>query len=84
MRKFKNIVKKGLEKRPLYSLMFSHPVELQLDEILYLKSTLVIHMLENQVERIYLQKALKKILNERKKNGYNISTDFFTKIVKFT
>jgi len=39
-------------------------------------------MLEHQVERIFLQKALKNIINERTKNGYTISTEFFTKLFK--
>lgn len=40
------------------------------------------HMLENQVEKIFVQKALKNIINERFKNGYNISTESFIKIFK--
>ncbi len=55
---------------------------MQLDPINYLKSTLVMHMLENQVEKIFVQKALKNIINERFKNGYNISTESFIKIFK--
>jgi hypothetical protein len=39
-------------------------------------------MLENQVEKIFVQKALKNIINERFKNGYNISTESFIKIFK--
>ncbi len=39
-------------------------------------------MLESQVERIFVQKALKNIINERFKNGYNISSESFIKIFK--
>jgi hypothetical protein len=82
LRKFKNICNKGKDKRPLYSSLFTHPVELQTDHILYLKSTIVLHLLESHVEKIFVQKALKNIINERLKNGYNISSEKFIKIFK--
>jgi hypothetical protein len=50
--------------------------------VVYLKSTIVMHLLENQVERVFVQKAFKNIINERSKNGYNISTESFIKIFK--
>ena len=80
--KFKKICKAGKETLPLYTNNFSHPIELQLNQIFDLKSKIVFHLLEAQVEKIYIQKALKNIINERNKKGYNISTDYLVKIFK--
>jgi hypothetical protein len=82
MTDLKKIAKSGKEKRPLFTNYFSHPAELQFDSLIYLKSTLVIHLLEAQVEKAFLQKALKNIINERQKNNYLISTESFIKIFK--
>ena len=48
----------------------------------YLKSKLVLHLLEAQVEKIFVQKALKNIINERSVKGYNISTETLIKIFR--
>ena len=53
-----------------------------MDSISYLKSGIVLHMLESQVDRLFVQKSLRNIVNERLKNGYNFSTDSFIKIFK--
>ena len=82
LKKFKKYVKDGKEKRPLYTSNFYHPVELQLDQLVYVKSMIAIHLLEAQVEKNFVKKALKNIINERFKNGYNISTESFIKIFK--
>jgi hypothetical protein len=82
MKELKKYSKNGLEKRPLYTNYYSHPMELQFDPLVYLKSTVVLHLLEAQVEKAFLQKAMKNIINERMKNGYNISTESFIKIFK--
>ncbi len=80
--KFKKIVKHGNEKFPLYNNNFSHPIEIQLNYNCYLKSSIVIFLLESQVEKIFIQKVLKNILIERKIKGYNISTESLIKIFK--
>ena len=81
MNKYKNIVKKGQEVRPLYNNNYTHPVELQYDSILYLKSLIVMLLLESYVEKIYILKALRNIINERSKSNF-ISTEIFIKILK--
>ena len=80
--KFKKISKHGKELHPLFTNSFSHPIENQLNEISYLKSKIVIHLLEAQVEKIFVQKALKNIINERNVKGYNISSESLIKIFK--
>ena len=80
--KFKKICKHGLETIPLYTNNYAHPIELQLNQVNDLKSKIIFHLLETQVEKIFIQKALKNIINERHKKGYNISTDYLVKIFK--
>ena len=80
--KFKSLCKNGKETHPLYHNNYSHPMEVQLDPISYLKSKLVLHVLEAQVEKIFVQKALKNIINERSVKGYNISTETLIKIFR--
>ena len=80
--KFKKLCKAGKETLPLYTNNFSHPIEMQLNHIFDLKSKIVLHLLEAQIEKIYIQKALKNIINERNKKGYNISTESLIKIFK--
>ena len=80
--KFKSLCKNGKETHPLYHNNYSHPMEVQLDPISYLKSKLVLHLLEAQVEKIFVQKALKNIINERSVKGYNISTETLIKIFR--
>ena len=80
--KFKKLCKAGKETLPLYTNNFSHPIEMQLNPVFDLKSKIVIHLIEAQVERIFIQKALKNIINERNKKGYNISTEYLIKIFK--
>ena len=80
--KFKKICKAGKEILPLYTNNFSHPIDIQLNQIFDLKSKIIFHLLEAQVEKIFMQKALKNILNERHKKGYNISTESLIKIFK--
>ena len=80
--KFKKICKAGKEILPLYTNNFSHPIEMQINPVFDLKSKIVIHLIEAQVERIFIQKALKNIINERNKKGYNISTEYLIKIFK--
>ena len=82
MNSFKKYVKNEMELRPLYSNNFIHPVELQMCPVLYLKSLLVMLLLENYVERSYVQKAIKNIINERSKNESTISTELFLKTLK--
>ena len=45
---------------------------MQLNQIYDLKSKIIFHLIEAQVEKIFIQKALKNIINERNKKGYNI------------
>lgn len=80
--KYKSLCKKGKETHPLFSNNFTHPLEVQLDTLSYLKSKLVVHLLEAQVEKIFFQKALKNIINERAVKGYNISTETLIKIFR--
>ena len=80
--KFKKICKEGKEIHPLYTNNFSHPMELQLDNVSYLKSQIIFHLLEAQIEKIFVQKALKNIINERSIKGYNLSTEGLIKIFK--
>jgi len=80
--KFKKICKEGKEALPLYTNNFSHPIEMQLNPIYDLKSKIIFHLLESKVEKIFIQKALRNIINERKKKGYNISTEYLIKIFK--
>lgn len=84
MKIYKNYVSNGLEKRPLYSNNYTHPVELQTCPIIYLKSFLVILLLENFVERVFLQKAIKNFINERhKENGEKgFSTELLLKTLQ--
>ena len=72
--KLKKICKKGKEILPLYTNHFSHPIDIQLNPIFDLKSKIILHLLESQIETIFVQNALKSIINERNKKGYNIST----------
>lgn len=57
-------------------------MELQLDNVSYLKSQIIFHLLESQIEKIFVQKALKNIINERSIKGYNLSTEGLIKIFK--
>ena len=80
--KFRKICKAGKETMPLYTNNFSHPIEMQLNHIYDLKSKIIFHLIESQVEKIFIQKALKNIINERSKKGYNISTEYLIKIFR--
>ena len=80
--KFKKICKAGKETLPLFTNNFSHPIEMQLNQIYDLKSKIIFHLIEAQVEKIFIQKALKNIINERNKKGYNISNEYLIKIFK--
>lgn len=82
MAEYKKIVKNGKEVRPLYPNNYTHPVELQTDSNLYLKSFLVMLLLESLIEKVFVQKAIKNIINERSKVNYTISTESFIKILK--
>ena len=82
MLKLKKICKEGKEISPLYSNNFSHPVDIQLNLVCDLKSKILFHLFESQIDKIYIQKALINIINERDKKGYNISTDYLIKIFK--
>ena len=46
------------------------------------KSQIIFHLLESQIEKIFVQKALKNIINERSIKGYNLSTEGLIKIFK--
>ncbi len=80
--KFRKICKAGKEILPLYTNNFSHPIEMQLNHIYDLKSKIIFHLIESQVEKLFIQKALKNIINERNKKGYNISTEYLIKIFR--
>ena len=80
--KFKKICKAGKETLPLFTNNFSHPIEMQLNQIYDLKSKIIFHLIEAQIEKIFIQKALKNIINERNKKGYNISNEYLIKIFK--
>ena len=82
MLKLKKICKEGKETFPLYSNNFSHPIDIQLNSVFDLKSKILFHLLESQIDKINIQKALINIINERDKKGYNISTDYLIKIFK--
>ena len=47
---------------PLYTNNFSHPIEMQLNHIYDLKSKIIFHLIESQVEKVFIQKALKNII----------------------
>ena len=80
--KFRKICEEGKEILPLYTNNFSHPVEMQINQIFDLKSKIIFHLIEGHIEKIFIQKALKNIINERTKKGYNISTEYLIKIFK--
>ena len=80
--KFRKMCKAGKETLPLYTNNYSHPIEMQLNQIFNLKSKIIFHLIEAEVEKIFIQKALKNIINERTKKGYNISTEYLIKIFK--
>ena len=80
--KYKKFCKKGKEVLPLYTNNFSHPIEMQLNPIFDLKSKIIFHLLESKIEKTFIQKALKNIINERHKKGYNLSTEYLIKIFK--
>ena len=80
--KYKKLCKEGKEVLPLYTNNFSHPVEMQLNPIFDLKSKIIFHLLESKIEKTFIQKALKNIINERHKKGYNLSTEYLIKIFK--
>ena len=80
--KYKKLCKEGKEILPLYTNNFSHPIEMQLNPIFDLKSKIIFHLLESKIEKTYIQKALKNIINERHKKGYNVSTEYLIKIFK--
>ena len=80
--KYKKFCKQGKEELPLYTNNFSHPIEMQLNPIFDLKSKIIFHLLESKIEKTFIQKALKNIVNERHKKGYNLSTEYLIKIFK--
>ena len=80
--KYKKFCKQGKEVLPLYTNNFSHPIEMQLNPIFDLKSKIIFHLLESKIEKTFIQKALKNIINERHKKGYNLSTEYLIKIFK--
>ena len=80
--KYKKLCKQGKEVLPLYTNNFSHPIEMQLNPIFDLKSKIIFHLLESKIEKTFIQKALKNIINERHKKGYNLSTEYLIKIFK--
>ena len=55
---------------------------MQLNPIFDLKSKIIFHLLESKVEKTFIQKALKNIINERHKKGYNLSTEYLIKIFR--
>lgn len=81
LNKYKYYCKNGFEKRSLYSNFYSHPIELQIDNIIYIKSLIVMILLESYIEKTYILKGLKNIINERSKSN-TISTESFIKILK--
>ena len=80
--KYKKLCKEGKEVLPLYTNNFSHPIEMQLNPVFDLKSKIIFHLLESKVEKTFIQKALKNIINERHKKGYNLSTEYLIKIFR--
>ena len=80
--KLKKLCKEGKEVLPLYTNNFSNPIEMQLNPIFDLKSKIIFHLLESKIEKTFIQKALKNIINERHKKGYNVSTESLIKIFK--
>ena len=80
--KYKKLCKEGKEVLPLYTNNFSHPIEMQLNPIFNLKSKIIFHLLESKIEKTFIQKALKNIVNERHKKGYNLSTEYLIKIFR--
>jgi len=80
--KLKKFCKTGQETLPLYTNNFSHPIDMQINPIFDLKSKILFHLLETQVEKTFIQKALRNIINERNKKGYIISTEYLIKIFK--
>ena len=80
--KLKKFCKEGKEVLPLYTNNFSHPIEMQLNPIFDLKSRIIFHLLESKIEKTFIQKALKNIINERHKKGYNLSTEYLIKIFR--
>ena len=80
--KYKKLCKEGKEVLPLYTNNFSHPIEMQLNPVFNIKSKIIFHLLESKIEKTFIQKALKNIINERHKKGYNLSTEYLIKIFK--
>ena len=74
-------VENGYETKPLYTSNYIHPIELQLDKVVYLKSLLVMLILEIQIEKVFIQKVLKNLINERSKCLF-LSTENFIKVIK--
>ena len=80
--KYKKLCKEGKEVLPLYTNNFTHPIEMQLNPVFNIKSKIIFHLLESKIEKTFIQKALKNIINERHKKGYNLSTEYLIKIFK--
>ena len=80
--KYKKLCKEGKEVLPLYTNNFSNPIEMQLNPVFNIKSKIIFHLLESKIEKTFIQKALKNIINERHKKGYNLSTEYLIKIFK--
>ena len=80
--KYKKLCKQGKEVLPLYTNNYSHPIEMQINPIFNLKSKIIFHLLEAKIEKTFIQKAIKNIINERHKKGYNLSTEYLIKIFK--
>ncbi len=78
--KLKKLCKEGKETLPLYSNNFTNPIDIQLNTIYNLKSKILFHILESKIDKIFIQKALINIINERNKTGYNISTEDLIKL----
>ena len=74
--KLRKECKKGNEFLPLYNNNFSNPFEIQVNSLIHLKCKIIFFILESKIGKKNIKNILNQIINERQKNGYNISTQY--------
>jgi hypothetical protein len=53
--------KNGIERFPVRSLDLPNPAELMLNELIYEKSELIMHMIESMIDKSYFERIIREL-----------------------
>ncbi len=71
--------KHGIERFPINSDAVPNPTEFMLNELVYEKSELIMHMIESMIDKVYFERIIRELYIQSEPFA---STSLFSKIFK--